>query len=191
MPPNNSVSQDQPILRLPLELARKNFKTVQLKVEHDRKHLVSTLKETANDSLSGKSDTSQTLESLDAMISRMQGLKRKIEGLYEEEKILHEHSRKRIQHMQDLYEIPSLADVKYEEWSRIRLNRLLVDYLLRSGYGDSARALAKEKGIEELVNLDVFVQCHSIEDSLRRRSTKECLTWCVEHRSMMKRTSVS
>lgn len=125
------------------------------------------------------------------MINRMQGLKRKMETLHEEEKVLHQHSRKRIQHLQDLYDIPSLADVKYDDWSRIRLNRLLVDYLLRSGYGESARALAREKGIEELVDLDVFVQCHQIEESLRRRNTQECLAWCAEHRPMMRKISVS
>ena len=125
------------------------------------------------------------------MINRMQGLKRKMETLHGEEKALHQASRKRIQHLQDLYEIPSLADVKYDEWSRVRLNRLLVDYLLRCGYGDSARALAREKGIEELVDLEVFVQCHRVEESLRRRkSTQECLAWCAEHRPMMKKLDV-
>lgn len=120
----------------------------------------------------------------------MQGLKRKMEGLHGEEKALHQASRKRIQHLQDLYEIPSLADVKYDEWSRVRLNRLLVDYLLRCGYGESARALAREKGIEELVDVEVFVQCHRVEESLRRRSTQECLAWCAEHRPMMKKLDV-
>ena len=104
--------------------------------------------------------------------------------------MLHQHSRKRLEHLQDLYEIPSLADFKYDQWSKIRLNRLLVDYLLRSGYGESARTLAREKDIENLVDLDVFVQCHQIEESLRRKSTQECLAWCAEHRPMMKKTSV-
>ena len=124
------------------------------------------------------------------MITRMQGLKRKMASLHGEEKALHRASRKRIAHLQDLYDIPSLADVKYDEWSRVRLNRLLVDYLLRCGYGDSARALAKEKGIEELVDLDVFVQCHRIEESLRQGNTQECLAWCTEHRPMMKKLDV-
>ena len=152
--------------------------------------MLSSLKSTANASLAGQ-DHSQTLNSLDNMISRMQGLKRKMEVLHEEEQVLHQHSRRRIQHLQDLYEIPSLADVKYDEWSRIRLNRLLVDYLLRSGYGESARALAREKDIEELVDLDVFVQCHKISESLRKRSTQECLAWCAEHKPLMRKTSVS
>ena len=159
-------------------------------VERENKDILSALKTTANAAFTGH-DSSLTLSNLDNMINRMQGLKRKMVNLHNEEKILHQHSRRRIQHLQDLYEIPSLADVKYDEWSRVRLNRLLVDYLLRCGYGESARALAKEKGIEELVDLDVFVQCHRVEESLRRGSTKECLAWCVEHKPMMKKTDVS
>ena len=124
------------------------------------------------------------------MISRMQGLKRKLEVLREEEKAIHESSRKRIQHLQDLYDIPSLVDVKYDEWSRIRLNRLLVDYLLRSGYQDSANALAKEKGIEELVDTEVFMQCNRIQQSLKKGRTAECLTWCSDNKQALRKLNV-
>ncbi|MCJ1399984.1 GID complex subunit containing RING finger motif [Xylographa trunciseda] len=179
---------EQPLLRLPYELSRKNFKSLQRSFEREQSHVLSALKSTANAALSGQSG-SQTLSSLDNMISRMKGLKRKMEVLQEEEKIIQEHSCLRLQHLQDLYEIPSLADVKYDEWSRVRLNRLLVDYLLRSGYAESARALAREKGIEALVDLDVFVQCHRIEESLRNGKTAEGLAWCAEHKPMMKKTN--
>ena len=124
------------------------------------------------------------------MITRMQGLKRKLESLHEEEKNIHEQSRKRIQHLQDLYQIPSLVDVKYDEWSRIRLNRLLVDYLLRNGYSASARELARDRGIEDLVDVEVFVQCHKIQDSLRRGSTQECLAWCQENKQSLRKNNV-
>ena len=183
--------QDQPLLRLPHELLRKNFKTVQKDVEVEQKETLAALKATANASFAKQATPEESAQSLSKMIERMQNLKRKMEGLHEEEKILHQNSRKRIQHLQDLYEIPSLVDVKYDEWSKIRLNRLLVDYLLRSGYGDSARALAREKGIEELVDLDIFVQCHKIEESLRNRDTHECLKWFAEHKPMMKKMGVS
>ena len=113
-----------------------------------------------------------------------------METVQEEQKVLHQHSRKRIQHLKDLYDIPSLADVKYDEWSRVRLNRLLVDYLLRSGFTESAKALAQEKGIEDLVDLDVFVRCHKIEDSLKGGETREALAWCLEHKPMMRKTNV-
>ncbi|MCJ1386873.1 GID complex subunit containing RING finger motif [Xylographa soralifera] len=179
---------EQPLLRLPYELSRKNFKSLQRSFEREQNYVLSALKSTANVALSGQ-PASQTLLSLGNMISRMQGFQQKMQVLQEEEKVLQDHSRKRIQHLKDLYEIPSLADVKYDEWSRIRLNRLLVDYLLRSGYVESARALAREKGIEALVDLDVFVHCHRIEESLRNGNTAEGLAWCADHKPMMKKTS--
>lgn len=124
------------------------------------------------------------------MISRMQNFKRKLQTLHDEEQIIHTQSKKRIEHLQDLYEIPSLADVKYEDWSKIRLDRLLVDYLLRAGYSKSGEKLAREKGIEDLVDLDVFVQCQRIADSLNRGETRDALTWCGENRAALKKLGV-
>jgi hypothetical protein len=128
--------------------------------------------------------------SLDGMLARMHGLKRKLEALHEDEKVLHQHARKRIQHLQDLYRIPSLADVRYDAWSRVRVNRLLVDYLLRSGFGESARALAREKDIEALVDTDVFLNCNRIQAALKQMRTAECLAWCAENKQALKKMNV-
>lgn len=178
---------DQPLLRLPHELIRRNFKTSQRYVEREKEYLLPALKEAANASLSSSHTPDQTLASLDTMISRMQNFKRKLQTLHDEEQIIHTQSKKRIEHLQDLYEIPSLADVKYEDWSKIRLDRLLVDYLLRAGYSKSGEKLAREKGIEDLVDLDVFVQCQRIADSLNRGETRDALTWCGENRAALKK----
>lgn len=113
-----------------------------------------------------------------------------MEALQEEEKKVLTQSRRRIEHLQDLYKIPSLADVKYDEWSRIRLDRLLVDHMLRFGYLESAKQLAEEKGIGDLVDLDVFSQCQRIADSLRRGGTKEALQWCGENKAALKKIQV-
>ncbi|KAK2732475.1 GID complex subunit containing RING finger motif [Onygenales sp. PD_40] len=185
--PDSHLLLDQPLLRLPHELARRNFKSVQRIVEREKDHILPTLKQTANDSLSGTQDASQTLSSLDSMISRMQGLKRKMQTLRDEEKDILNQSRKRIQHLEALYRIPSLADVKYDEWSRVRLDRLLVDHMLRSGFSESAKQLAEEKGIENLVDLSVFVQCQRIAESLRRGETKDALQWCGENKVALKK----
>ena len=183
-------AQDQPLLRLPHELARKNFKTVQRVAEREREHVLPALKETANASLSNTQTPTQTLAALDAMISRMQGLKRKMETLQEEEKKIQTQSRKRIQHLETLHRISSLADVKYDQWSRVRLDRLLVDHLLRSGYSESAKQLAQERGIEDLVDLGVFTQCQRIVESLRQGETKEALQWCGENKAALKKSQV-
>lgn len=163
---------------------------MQRAVEREKEYVIPALKETANASLSNTQPPDQTLAALDAMISRMQGLKRKMEGLQEEEKKIHNQSRKRIQHLEALHKIPSLADVKYDQWSRVRLDRLLVDHMLRSGYSESAQKLAKERGIEDLVDLGVFTQCQRVVESLRRRETKEALQWCGENKAALKKTQV-
>ncbi|KAL8710921.1 MAG: hypothetical protein Q9220_004520 [cf. Caloplaca sp. 1 TL-2023] len=186
--PETHLLLEQPLIRLPVELSKKNFKLAAVHVEHDKRVILSSLKATANDAQK-KTDPAETLKSLDNMISRMKNLKRKMEAFHEEDKIIHRQTSKRLQHLHNLYQIPGLVDVKYDNWSRVRLDRLLVDYLLRSGYGESARALAKEKGIEDLADMEVFVQCHKVEGSLRRGSTQECLAWCSEHRELTRKTN--
>lgn len=169
---------------------RRNFKTAQRYIEREKDYIFPALKETADGSLRPSTSPDQTLASLDAMISRMQSLKRKLESFHDDERKIQSHSRRRIQHLQDLYEIPSLADVKYDDWSRVRLDRLLIDYLLRQGYGNSAAALAKEKGIEDLVDLSVFEHCQKIADSLEKGQTKEALTWCTQNSVALKKLGV-
>jgi hypothetical protein len=84
----------------------------------------------------------------------------------------------------------SLDDVKYEQWSRTRLDRLLVDYLLRYGYKESATALAREKDINDLVDVETFVQMSRIRESLRNGRVTEALSWCTENKKELRRMEV-
>ncbi|OQE32227.1 hypothetical protein PENSTE_c001G01674 [Penicillium steckii] len=190
--PESHIILDQPLLRLPNDLARRNFKSVQRAVEREEKYILPTLLEMNYGSLLEESESEstqeQTLSTLDNMLSRMQGLKRKMQTLQEEEKRIQTQSRKRIQHLETLHKIPTLADVKYDQWSRVRLDRLLVDHMLRSGYSESAKQLAEERGIEDLVDLGVFMQCQRVVESLRRGETKEALQWCGENKAALKKS---
>jgi macrophage erythroblast attacher len=166
---------------MPHELSRRNQKTAQRYVENGTKDALSALS-AATKLASKSSDPAATLASLDGLISKMTGLKRKLETLHEEEMRLHRSNRARLSHLQDLHEVQSLVDVKYDEWSRTRLSRLLVDYLLREGYSESAAHLAASQGIEELVDVDAFVACYKIERNLREeRNTQAALNWCKEN----------
>jgi len=187
---NLNSHQDQPLIRLPQELLRKNFKTAQKHITRESNEIPPLLKATANASFAGQ-PVSETVASLDTMINRMAGLKRKMESIRAEEKALHHASKNRLQHLQDLYDIPSLADVKYDEWSRIRLDRLLVEYLVRQGYTESARALARDRNVEDLVDLEVFDRCARVVRSLRGRGLEDALAWCSEHKVVMRKGDVS
>ncbi|KAK6506830.1 GID complex subunit containing RING finger motif [Arthrobotrys musiformis] len=182
---DNNLLLEEPILRLPLEVLRKIFKSSQRCIELDGKKLT----EFARDVAAKAPQVSQekSLENLNTMITRMQTLKRKMETLQEEEKAVHAQSRRRVSHLNDLHSLTSLLEEGYESWSKTRLDRYMVDYMLRNGYSNSAQQLAKKKGIEELVDVDVFVQCWTIEESLRNKKTTECLAWCADNKTSLKK----
>lgn len=117
----------------------------------------------------------------------MQTFKRKLDELNSEEDGLHDHTSKRIKHLNDLFEVSSLGDVKYESWSRTRLDRLMVDYLLRSGYSRTAASLAEAKQISHLIDLDTFTACHKIAASLENGETRDALRWITENKNSLKK----
>lgn len=160
--------------------SRQTFKSAQRSIENASKTVLTDLK-TAQQRATKTSPT-QTLSDIDSMITKMTTLKRKLETLHDEEQKYNRASRARIEHLQVLYDVQSLMDVKYDEWSRVRLSRLLVDYLLRSGYVGSAKALARAKGIEDLVDIDAFMAAEKIERSLRQgHDPTRALNWCKEN----------
>ncbi|KAI1854499.1 hypothetical protein JX265_007632 [Neoarthrinium moseri] len=178
--PCSSLQQDHPLLRIPLELLRKNFRSAHFELEKDKKNVVETLKETATRAVNNEPPpTEDVLKSLDAIIARMRGVKRKLAASADEEQRLYRHETARVRHLAEIYAMHTTDDVKYEVWSRTRLDRMLVDYMLRQGYGDSAQSLARERGIEDLVDVKTFEQMAQIRDSLRNGSVTEALAWCT------------
>jgi macrophage erythroblast attacher len=148
-------------------------------VEKEGRFIKETLRKTATDSVHGRISPEDVVKTLDSMIARLRGVKRKLEFFAEEEERLHRHEEARVKHLAELFGMYSIDDVKYEGWSRTRLDRLLTDYLLRQGYIDSARALARERGIELLVDVDTFEQMNNIRKSLLNGSVQEALAWCT------------
>ena len=72
----------------------------------------------------------------------------------EEELWLH-RSKVRVRHTASLFECHTLEDIKFEKWSEQRLDRLLVDYMLRKGMTDSSIELAERKQIEVIPDLSM------------------------------------
>ena len=46
-------------------------------------------------------------------------------------------------------------DVDKKIWNKTRLDRMLVEYLLRQGYYETALGLAENAGVEDLTNTEV------------------------------------
>jgi macrophage erythroblast attacher len=178
---------DQPLLRLPNELLRKNFRSAHFAIEKDTTALKTLLKDSATAAVSGRASQDDVLKNLDAMIARMRGVRRKLEGHAEEETNLHAQLASRVAHLDELYTMRSIDDVKYEQWSRRRVDRLVADYLLRHGYNESANALANDRGMQKLVDVDTFVSMSRIREALKAGSATEALAWCNENKKELRK----
>lgn len=178
------------MLRLPNELLRKTFRSAHFTIEKETSALKTLLKESATSAVSGRASQEDVLRNIDAMIARMRGVKRKLTAYADEEARLHIHTAARIHHLDQLYSIPCVEDVKYEAWSRRRLDRLLADYLLRHGYNQTAAELAADKEMQDLVDVDTFVAMGRIRDSLLNGSVTEALAWCTENKKELRKMEV-
>ncbi|GAB0135831.1 hypothetical protein EsDP_00004154 [Epichloe bromicola] len=178
---------DQPLLRLPHELLRKNFRSAHFTIEKDTSALKTLLKDSATAAVSGRASQQEVLRNMDTMITRMKGVKKKLTTYADEESRLHHQTAARIAHLDELYTMRSVDDVKYEAWSRRRLDRLVADYLLRHGFNQSASELAEEKGMQDLVDVETFVNTSRIREALLGGSVAEALAWCTDNKKELRK----
>lgn len=76
---------------------------------------------------------------------------------------------------------------RQSRWEKVRLDRALVDYMLRGGMYDTAHQLAKSHGIEHLIDSDIFRESRVVIEALRRRDCKEGLRWCAENKRRLQK----
>lgn len=119
---------DATLLKVPFESLKRAAK--------DRKTYVDEASEALSnlDAASGASQTEQ-LEQLDQLVSRLQGLKRKLNDVGKQEADDALRCKARLEHLQ-LVGKPAKGHVI--PWSKQRLDRILVDHMLRTGNHISA-----------------------------------------------------
>lgn len=121
------------------------------------------------------------------MLNKMRGLKRKLSACADEEERLYRQLDARTAHLAELNDIHTVDDVRYQPWSRKRLDRLMVDYMLRHGYSDSAEAMSEQKGMQDLVDIETFKSMNRIRKALENGSVAEALAWCQENKKELRK----
>jgi hypothetical protein len=79
--PDNQLILDAPLLKVPLELIRRNFKSAQRNIDKETKAITASLNEAAQKAQLGTASPEETIASLELMIKRMNALKRKVPHL--------------------------------------------------------------------------------------------------------------
>lgn len=178
---------EQPILKVPTDAFRSSLRATQRILERDLDKLNSTLKETPH-----HQNTNETLKLIDQLITRATTLRRKLNDSYNNPRIGMSPSlqriKARIDHLQLLYSAEYSSDLTYKKFSQVRLDRHLVDLMLRSGYTQSAQSLSQTAGIEMLTDAPLFLELARIEKALVNHSCVEALAWCKENGAALKKT---
>jgi len=61
----------------------------------------------------------------------------------------------------------------------------MLDYMLREGLYDSAQQLAQSTGVEQLVDIDIFMTSRKVVEALQKKDCSEALKWCAENRKRL------
>ncbi|KAH6583979.1 hypothetical protein BASA61_007741 [Batrachochytrium salamandrivorans] len=163
------LTLEQPLIKVPLEQLKRVLRTSQ-------KHWLSLTQ------IPG-----EICCSIDASINRLQNLKRKLAEIKSEEDMYIHRTKARLDHLAEMARIPAVDSESYVRWSKTRLARILVDYMLRQGLCISASKLATDSHIQDLVDIELFTQSRKIESALIAKSCNECIQWCNDNRSGLKK----
>lgn len=176
------LALEQPLVRVPVEQLRRAVRNNQKYIEQAAKEI------------------SKETNSVDQLVSRLHTLKRKLETSKGEEELYASRTRLRLSHLVDLSSLESSSSEDFAKWSKVRLDRLVIDYLLRKGYINTAlngilhhfydQTAAQESNIQPLVDVELFTQNKKIEQSLLNKTCSLCLQWCTENKSNLKKSKV-
>ena len=199
---------EAPFARVPFDELRRQQKTQQRLIERELLFATTTFNDAAK-ALSAPSSSSSSAtsaeemeKSLDAVLGRLKGLKRKLAPLADQAKTSLRMAQSRTDHLQNLHNIADTDSAEFSEWSKTRLDRMIVDYMLRRGYKEAAKELAESRGIVDLVDLQLFEEVARIEDSLcppgwqkggmeaqgaDKPTCALALAWCSENKATLRK----
>ncbi|KAG2616584.1 protein MAEA homolog [Panicum virgatum] len=171
-----SVRLEHQLVRVPLEALRSTVRSNHRLAE---KEIAAAL---SSASVAPAESSAAAVDHLTSLVSRLHGLKRKMEEGARAEELQVQRCRARL----DRLATASTGDDA--EWEDLRLKRILVDYMLRMSYYDSATKLAETSGIQDLVDIDVFQDAKRVIDSLQNNEVTPALAWCAENKSRLKKS---
>lgn len=178
--------QEYPTLKVPYETLNKRFRAAQKNIDRETSHVTMVVAELEK-TLSSCPAVDSVVSLLDGVVEKLSVLKRKaVESIQAEDESA-KLCKRRIEHLKEhSSDQPAAASM----WKRKRMDRMMVEHLLRCGYYNTAVKLARQSGIEDLVNIEMFLTAKEVEESLERRETATCLAWCHDNKSRLRKMKV-
>ncbi|KAI8638292.1 CTLH/CRA C-terminal to lish motif domain-containing protein [Parasitella parasitica] len=186
----NTIKSDQIIelepslIKVPFEQLRKSFRYQHKYIEKELTLLHDKIERCVRDTSLSPEKTGSVIDDL---LKQVDKLTRKLQKAKTDELAYSGRIEKRIQNLRQIENVTLAKTPEFMAWNKTRLDRVIVDYLLREGMTKSARRVAEDGRIEDMVDIQLFAQSEKIEQALRNHSCKECLSWCSENKSSLRK----
>ncbi|XP_052204915.1 protein MAEA homolog [Diospyros lotus] len=173
-----SLKLEHQFLRVPFEHYKKTIRANHRIVEKEISAVISGVSDAAEADFS----RDDAVHHLNSLVSRLQGLKRKLGEGSRTENLQAQRCRARLDHLES-------ADAEnLSEWQGTRMKRILVDYMLRMSYYNTAIKLAESSNIQDLVDIDVFYEAKKVIEALQNKEVAPALAWCSDNKSRLKKS---
>ncbi|WMV23418.1 hypothetical protein MTR67_016803 [Solanum verrucosum] len=177
---SESLKLEHQFLRVPFEHYKKAIRANHRIVEKELSAVINGASDAAESDMS----RDDAVHHLNSLVSRLQGLKRKSEEGSRTENLQAQRCRARLDHLE------SADPENLSDWHDTRLKRILVDYMLRMSYYNTAVKLAESSNIQDLVDIDVFHEAKKVIDALQNKEVTPALAWCADNKSRLKKSKV-
>jgi macrophage erythroblast attacher len=182
---------EQPSLKVPYEILNKKFRSAQKNIDREGSHVQVAVADLEAAMKSEVKDSAVASALLSIVIEKLGVHKRKHGESVTDELDAANVCKKRLEHLKE-YGTKQTSNLPADvatvaQWKKTRLDRMLVEHFLRCGYYDTAIKLSMQTGIEDLTNIDLFLVSRQVEESLSRRETVKCLSWCYDNKSKLRK----
>ncbi|KAL7647480.1 UNVERIFIED_CONTAM: hypothetical protein RMT77_001076 [Armadillidium vulgare] len=177
-------SIEHPTLKVPYEVLNKRFRLAQKSIDRELCHVTNAVSELEKVLISDTKDKNQITSLIGGVMEKLNSFKRKAEDVTQEEIECGRVIKRRVEHLK---EHDSTSPAVICQWRKLRLDRLLMEYVLRAGYYNTASELIKGSPIKDLTNLDIFLVANDVEISLKNKDTTKCLAWCHDNKSKLRK----
>ncbi|KAI9315461.1 CTLH/CRA C-terminal to lish motif domain-containing protein [Dichotomocladium elegans] len=185
------IDLEQPLIKVPYEQLKKSVKHSSKYLEIQIANVLDKINRCVKAAEENRLSPEEAIKTLDDLNEQLENVQRKLKKYWQEETTHAKRLKVRGDHLNEITGITSVKAPQFQRWTRTRVSRLIVDYLLREGMTEAAKRVASENNVEDMVDVLLFTQSEKIEDALRNRSCKECLQWCSENRSSLKKQNSS
>uniref|UniRef100_A0A914X0L4 E3 ubiquitin-protein transferase MAEA n=1 Tax=Plectus sambesii TaxID=2011161 RepID=A0A914X0L4_9BILA len=175
-------------LKVPYEILNKKFRTAQKTIDRESSHVQhasGALEKCLQKDPVRVADVAGIVRST---IDKLHLLRQRVSGTLDDEIAAANMLKQRLDYLNvGANRESNNAAAAMEQWRRQRVDRLVVDYLLRAGFYDSAQQLAEQSGVDIMSNRDVFVTAKDVYESLGRHELDKCLEWAHDNKSKLRR----